>query len=385
MHPTASAVCACVHALSLYSNLDTFSSQKDKKSKARAYCQKHRTPRTGVLTIAAAEYWCDAAAQMSHLTDPEAWMKNTLAFYNAKWDGPKTFKELSRMYGGISGALDWEWTNIIGPRTFGTALWTSGDFSTSFTEEDIKQKLAGDPIVDGKSTAKVWYTVMTPGPGPGVTPGSVPNSGDYIAFVYGLFYPWNGCSNQLLALNIDGKYQGAEYYMCAKGVHEGDLEHIKQLACIQDLIDLLDSPDPRVNASSVVKKSQMSQHSWIQELNCENGECPTEVGDDGIERMVAYAGLHSHANYPAVSPLQVYSKVSLSVLANLDGLYISDRTSASGPVFIPDENNTKRIPYSFQMNESDVETFRWALYPGESRTMPQWLAVANASASKLAR
>lgn len=43
-----------------------------------------------------------------------------------------------------------------------------------------------------------------------------------VAIVYHQFYPFNGCSNQMLVTAIDGKYQALEYYMCAPGTHEGE-------------------------------------------------------------------------------------------------------------------------------------------------------------------
>uniref|UniRef100_A0A7R9VLB5 Uncharacterized protein n=1 Tax=Chlamydomonas euryale TaxID=1486919 RepID=A0A7R9VLB5_9CHLO len=285
-------------------------------------------------------------------------MKESMAFYNETWDGPKTFQQLEDHHAGSHEGIGWAWDNVIGPRTFGSALWTNGSFTnTTFLTDGIKQKLAGDPVVGGLATGKVWYTVMKP---------EVPGTprGDHVAFVYGYFFPWNGCSNQLLSVIIDDKFYGAEYYKCASDVHEGDLEHTKSLACTQDLIELLDSPDPRVNATSLVRRVQMSQHSWIQELDCEKDECPAETGDDGITRLIAYSALHSHAVYPKASPLQVYRAAQANAVTSGGGLYIADRTSADGPVFVPNTTNTQRVPYAAQMNDTERAYFSWALYPG---------------------
>jgi hypothetical protein len=35
------------------------------------------------------------------------------------------------------------------------------------------------------------------------------------------FYPFNGCSNQLMATRFAGRHQAAEYFLCPLGVHEG--------------------------------------------------------------------------------------------------------------------------------------------------------------------
>lgn len=40
-------------------------------------------------------------------------------------------------------------------------------------------------------------------------------------YTYWLFYPFNGCSNQLMATRFAGRHQGAEYFICPLGVHEG--------------------------------------------------------------------------------------------------------------------------------------------------------------------
>ncbi len=34
-------------------------------------------------------------------------------------------------------------------------------------------------------------------------------------------YEFNGCSNQLIALNMGNKFEGLEYVLCSPGVHEG--------------------------------------------------------------------------------------------------------------------------------------------------------------------
>lgn len=51
-------------------------------------------------------------------------------------------------------------------------------------------------------------------------------------------------------------------------------------------------------------------------------------------------------------------------LLNMDGLYISDRF-ARGPVFYPNDNNTRWLPFMSEMTqEQSSGEFKWAMFPG---------------------
>lgn len=79
-----------------------------------------------------------------------------LTFYDNVWGGPMTFNEFNSKYN--TERLEFEWTSIIGPRSFGTALWRDGNWNATVTTADIKATLKGDPIATGNlSTAKVWF------------------------------------------------------------------------------------------------------------------------------------------------------------------------------------------------------------------------------------
>ena len=86
-----------------------------------------------------------------------------------------------------------------------------------------------------------------------------------VVFSYSFFYPFNGCSNQALSLNLNRKYQAIEYYMCGPGIYEGDWERVSMYTCVADLVQLLDSSVTPKNASRVIQRMQFSQHSWQPE------------------------------------------------------------------------------------------------------------------------
>lgn len=46
---------------------------------------------------------------------------------------------------------------------------------------------------------------------------------------------WNGCSNQDIAISLNGEQQVVQYIVCPIGVHEGDWERISLLVCAEDL------------------------------------------------------------------------------------------------------------------------------------------------------
>ncbi|KAG2485330.1 hypothetical protein HYH03_015912 [Edaphochlamys debaryana] len=224
----------------------------------------------------------------------------------------------------------------------------------SFEVDDgptIERKAVIDPVVDGKLTGKVYYTVFRPrDPSTGA---AVPHA--YV-YTYNYYYPWNGCSNQLVATQVDGRFQAVEYAMCPDGWHEGDLEHLKVWVCEDDLY----AEDP----ASAIRRAQYSQHGWLPDFDCDAGECRYETDPKGVRRLVTMAGLYAHANYHEETPLFVYAKVRLSFLLNMDGVYIADRYK-KGPVLYPDENNTLFLPFLNEMTLDQMRNeYAWAVFPG---------------------
>ncbi len=58
-------------------------------------------------------------------------------------------------------------------------------------------------------------------------------------------------------------------------------------------------------------------------------------------------------------------QVSAYLLLNIDGVYVGDRTSADGPIFLPTANNTQRIPQLSELNSTQKEgDWAWAAYSG---------------------
>ncbi|KAG1669668.1 hypothetical protein FOA52_002052 [Chlamydomonas sp. UWO 241] len=298
------------------------------------------------------------------LADVKLWMENNY-FYGPAFEGPFTLEQYWERF-DPNPSDDFQFQSVSGPRSMVTAIWDSANWNDTFTTAQIKEMSKGDPVVNGVSTAKVYFTTLYPNK---ITGNAASERGNMTAFVYNLWYPFNGCSNQLLSLDIDGKYEGAEYFMCTPGVHEGDLEHVSTLTCTQDLIDLIDANDTvaNANASSLIRRQLFSQHGWKEEFNCEKQECPMDVYADGTTRATVYSGLFSHANYPTASPLQVYVKVNTTLVSNLDGLFLGDRTSDQGPVWIPTTANTVRMPHVQEMTEEQKKgEWRWALFPGSA-------------------
>lgn len=60
-------------------------------------------------------------------------------------------------------------------------------------------------------------------------------------------------------------------------------------------------------------------HRWNAEYDCGSGQCNFEQDDEGRTRLVAYAGLFSHALYASPSPLHLYKKVSAHRLRGWGG------------------------------------------------------------------
>ncbi|PNW77609.1 hypothetical protein CHLRE_10g444216v5 [Chlamydomonas reinhardtii] len=144
---------------------------------------------------------------------------------------------------------------------------------------EVRRRAVVDPVVGGRLTGRVWYTAFRPF---NDTTGEMfPHS--YV-FSYNYFYPWNGCSNQLLATQVQGRQQALEYYMCGNRTHDGDLVHVKLWVCEDDLY--------REDAAAAVRRVQFSPHGWLPEFDCdcESGECEYELDEAGVRRLVTYSG-----------------------------------------------------------------------------------------------
>ena len=63
---------------------------------------------------------------------------------------------------------------------------------------------------------------------------------------------------------------------------------------------------PNATPRSAIRRVHYSQHGWLQEYDCgQQGQCPFEEDAQSDSKLVAYAGLFSHANYPKASDLWV--------------------------------------------------------------------------------
>ncbi|GIL42723.1 hypothetical protein Vafri_654 [Volvox africanus] len=116
--------------------------------------------------------------------------------------------------------------------------------------------------------------------------------------------------------------------------------------------------------SSAIRAAQYSQHGWLPQLDCTAGECKFEEDESGTRRLVALAGLYSHANWIEETPLFVYSKIQFDFLLNMDGLYLGDRFK-KGPVFYPNSSNTAFLPFRAEMSaEEKSGPLAWSNFPG---------------------
>ena len=224
--------------------------------------------------------------------------------------------------------------DLLGPRTFATLL-----NSTSDTEVARREKvLAGAPFVDGKSTADMFYTVTD-------------YSDSLWMYNFNLFYSWNGCSNQNVALSFNGTTDVQGYLMCPAGVHEADLERMSMLVCKSD---------------QKIKQIAYSQHAWNEVRNCQiEGQCPL---DEETGNPISYVALEGHGNYPE-SPgtgFHVYTYYGSSIdgfpLNNIGGVYIGDRTGDDPEkTFIPTPENVKYIPplWEIQDPNSGINQSEW--------------------------
>ncbi|KXZ47987.1 hypothetical protein GPECTOR_31g349 [Gonium pectorale] len=148
---------------------------------------------------------------------------------------------------------------------------------------------------------------------------------------------------------VDGRLTGKVWYT-------GDLEHVEVYVCEADLY----APDP----ASAVQRTQYSQHGWLPDFDCKAGECEFETDEAGVRRLVVYSALNSHANWPRPTPLYVYQKIKFDAVINMDGLYVGDRY-ARGPVWYPNQNNTRFLPYLSELSTEQTEgEFAWAAFSG---------------------
>jgi hypothetical protein len=229
--------------------------------------------------------------------------------------------------------------DLLGPKSFATIL-----NSTTLTDEEQSEILAGAPFVDGKSTAKIFYTVT--------------NYNESLwMYNYNLFYSWNGCSNQAVALSFNGSTDVQPYIMCPAGVHEADLERMSMLVCKND---------------QKIKQITYSQHAWSEVRNCQvEGQC---LFDNVTGNPISYVALEGHGNYPDNDgKFHVYFYQGGSIngvgLENIGGVYIGDRTGDDpSKTFIPTPDNIVPIPPLWAIQEGynglNPEEWQWAVYPG---------------------
>ena len=229
--------------------------------------------------------------------------------------------------------------DLLGPRSFASVL-----NSTKLTPEEQTRILAGAPFVDGKSTAKIFYTVTD-------------YSDSLWLYNYNLYYSWNGCSNQAVALSFNGTDDVQNYIMCPSGVHEADLERMSVLVCKND---------------QKVKQIAYSQHAWTEVRDCQiEGQC---LFDEATGNPVSYVALEGHGNYPEnTQGLHVYYYMGSSMenfpLENVGGIYVGDRTGDDPErTFIPTPDNIVYIPplWEIQSGQPGINplTWEWAVYPG---------------------
>ena len=229
---------------------------------------------------------------------------------------------------------------LLGPKTFASIL-----NSTTLTQVERDAILAGAPFdADGKSTGKVFYTVTD-------------YSDSLWLYNFNLFYSWNGCSNQAVALSFNGTEDVQQYLMCPTGVHEGDLERMSMLVCKSD---------------QKIKQIAYSQHAWTEVRDCQrDGQC---LFDERTGNPISYVALEGHGNYPENSEFHVYFFQGSSVqgqggLDNIGGIYIGDRTGDdTNKTFIPTQDNVVYIPPSWAIFEGYdgviYDEWEWAVYPG---------------------
>lgn len=143
----------------------------------------------------------------------------------------------------------------------------------------------GAPLFGGYTSSRQYYTATNPYQHalPTDDEEGAEVSYEAVVFRFTYFYSWNGCSNQMLSLVLKGMYQGAEYYMCPFGSHEGDAERVQLWVCASEWDD--------ANPWAAIKVAQYAQHAWLSEMNCTAGECPFITDERGDKRLAAYSSL----------------------------------------------------------------------------------------------
>ena len=114
---------------------------------------------------------------------------------------------------------------------------------------------------------------------------------------------------------------------------------------------------------------------WTQVQDCTNTTNTTTTNtplncpkDPETGNPVTFAGLNSHANFPAASDLIVYEMISGNVsesfqVQNLGGLYIGDRAKADpSRKWVPRQELLQYIP-PLDTVGNDSE-WQWAIYAG---------------------
>jgi hypothetical protein len=225
---------------------------------------------------------------------------------------------------------------LYSPKSYATVI-----NNTNLNQTQIEAIYRGAPFdANNHSTARVAFSVDE-------------YDGNYFVYNYNLFYPWNGCSNQAISLNINGQRNITNYIMCPAGVHEADWERVSVLVCKSDW---------------QIKRMAFSQHYWAEERDCTvAGECTL---DPETGHYATFAGLDSHANYPQPSELKVYDYVNGNFsgnaeLDNLGGIFIGDRNNPDPyRKWVPRPELMLYIPEPGALNDTlDNETL-WMSYSG---------------------
>eukprot|EP00892_Ulva_mutabilis_P005590 jgi/Ulvmu1/3402/UM016_0019.1 len=317
----------------------------------------------------------------SFLVDPADW------FADAVITAPEALLDTTATKtcsGGTCTTPATTWPDLLASPQWDSSSGTSFSAATSAStlqnpalSQERKQKLIEGASFTrrGRSTAKMTYSMFTE------------QDGNAWVFNYHPFYGWNGCSNQAFATPLFGSFFDVEeYYLCPIGAHEFDLEHIGVYVCPADLerngrVHLrapAGQPSPVRNA---IRRVQYSQHAWLDEMDCEAGECPFEEGAASFSKLVAYSGLFSHALYPSASSLWVYAQGGVdsleippflaatinSVLGEngQEGIFIADRTAGSataGRRWVPRSRNLRYLPPLGDITATSADA--WAAFPG---------------------
>eukprot|EP00892_Ulva_mutabilis_P001829 jgi/Ulvmu1/11647/UM008_0051.1 len=293
-----------------------------------------------------------------------------------------------------------EW-NVSSSDTDFVSAASASVIQNSAASMDRKRALiAGAPFdAAGRSAAPLTYSLTEA------------QGGAAWLFAFHLFYGWNGCSNQAFALPLPGRtvVDVEEYYLCPVGAHEMDLEYVGVYVCPGDLETMGASgagserstpsaqrrgpPGSRAAAGSArdgddgmdvraaIRRVQYSQHGRRDEMDCDAGECPFESDAHSASKLVAYAGLFSHALYPRPSILWVYAQgdvrsldipASVAGLVNTllgregrEGIFIADRTAgtaAAGRRWVAAASNVRRLPPLAEVDAGSRDA--WAAFPG---------------------